>query len=637
MYLGGLTNFFLQSSSRLQDQTPLVSSAAKTKLGFLWDEVAPAKQLEWHPCFREFQCARLQVPMDWQGTSTEADRTVELAVIKVEATVPVTHPSYGGAVVLNPGGPGGSGIGQVLRGGYSVRTILSAGPGADSETAKHFDIISFDPRGVNNTRPMLTCFPNHLEAAAYSLVEQAYGMIDSSDTSFDNLWAGKRAVAEGCSKRAAEEGIGKHMSTAPVARDIVEIFERHGEWREKEGQRLLRSMFKAPSDEKEAIVTRTAYRPGKEMVQYWGISYGTILGATLSAMFPERVHRAVLDGVADSHDYMAGGWTTNLQDTDMTFAKLAEYCYDGGMQNCAIWHEDGPAVIAINVATTISHLREHPVSVPGDETHGPALVTYDDLKTLIREIVYKPLLEFPFTAQVLHELSQGNGSSLASWSRSQRPGLGEPLSEQCLKDGPYSPACFQAPGSTDYFATEGIACSDGPGDRLSQTKEEYREYASSLIAQSSLIGASWASIQLPCTAWHARPHWRYEGNFQSKTTHPVLFAGNTIDPVTPLANAFRMAKGFEGAGVLHQDSEGHGTTAGLSLCSGKSIREYFQTGTLPGKEGGLDDWAGMGALCEQDRKPFDGYDGNGDVPELPEGETDKALWEAWVGLNRVWP
>jgi hypothetical protein len=41
--------------------------------------------------------------MDWTGTSEEASKTVEIAVIKVEATVPVTDPTYGGAVVLNPG------------------------------------------------------------------------------------------------------------------------------------------------------------------------------------------------------------------------------------------------------------------------------------------------------------------------------------------------------------------------------------------------------------------------------------------------------------------------------------------------------------------------------------------------------
>lgn len=430
------------------------------------------------------------------------------------------------------------------------------------------------------------------------------------------------------------------MSTAPVARDIVEIFERHGEWRQAEVQRLLQESRKDLSaKEKVRILNRTAHDVGKEAVQYWGISYGTILGATLSAMYPERIHRALLDGVANSHDYTSGGWLTSLRDTDVTFVKLAEYCFDGGRDNCAIWHENGPAMIAENVQNTITELRGNPISVPATATHGPALVTYNDLKRLIKEIVYMPIRKFSLTARVLEELSLGNGTLLASWRRGERPALGEPLTEQCLRDSPYSPSCFQFSdlGWDASLGPSGILCSDGPGDRLNQTKKEYREYANSIIAQSSLIGESWAAIQLPCTAWHARPHWRYEGDFRNKTAHPIMFAGTTIDPVTPLASAFLMADGFEGAGVLHQDSEGHGVTSGLSMCSARAVRDYFQTGTLPGEEGGLDGWAGVGALCATDRKPFDGYDADSDMPDLPKGETDKALWEAWVHLNRVWP
>ncbi|KAK5693093.1 hypothetical protein LTR97_010569 [Elasticomyces elasticus] len=157
MYFDRLSSLLLQPSAWLQGQAPLVSSAsdpAARSNRFDWDDVTPSKHFVWQPCFGDFQCARLQVPMDWQGTSTEADKTVEIAVVKVEATVPVTDPKYGGAVVLNPGGPGGSGIGQVLRGGYHVRTILSAGPSdAEHEDAKYFDVIGFDPRGVNNSRP----------------------------------------------------------------------------------------------------------------------------------------------------------------------------------------------------------------------------------------------------------------------------------------------------------------------------------------------------------------------------------------------------------------------------------------------------------------------------------------------------
>lgn len=168
--------------------------------------------------------------------------------------------------------------------------------------------------------------------------------------------------------------------------------------------------------------------------------------------------------------------------------------------------------------------------------------------------------------------------------------------------------------------------------------QKYYEYATKVIAQSSLIGERWATIQLPCTAWHARPNWRYEGNFCNVTAHPILFVGNTIDPVTPLFNAFKMAEGFRGAGVLHQDGEGHCVYSGISLCSSRAIREYFQSGSLPGILGGLedlDDFHGYGALCEVDRTPLDGYRNDGPIPEPPEGEKDRQLWEAIIGLNRV--
>lgn len=108
------------------------------------------------------------------------------------------------------------------------------------------------------------------------------------------------------------------MDTAPVARDIIEIFERHGEWRQAESERLLSAEARIPETERTAVTARNAYHHGKEMVQYWGFvsvdtryppltlisakSYGSILGATLAAMYPDRIKRAVLDGVADSHD-----------------------------------------------------------------------------------------------------------------------------------------------------------------------------------------------------------------------------------------------------------------------------------------------------------------------------------------------
>ena len=70
---------------------------------FNWSAIAPSEELIYHDCFEKFKCARLQVPMDWNNADPENNKTVEIAIIKVEATVPVTDPTYGGPVVLNPG------------------------------------------------------------------------------------------------------------------------------------------------------------------------------------------------------------------------------------------------------------------------------------------------------------------------------------------------------------------------------------------------------------------------------------------------------------------------------------------------------------------------------------------------------
>lgn len=334
---------------------------------------------------------------------------------------------------------------------------------------------------------------------------------------------------------------------------------------------------------------------------------------------------------------MAGGWTTNLQDTDLLFIRLASYCSDGGPENCALYHPDGPEAIVLNLGKIIEDFKHNPISVPDFNGTGPQTATAVNLQFHFRDIVYNPLKYFPVTTQILYDISQRNGTSLVADKLSRRKDLSIPIPEQCAREGPYSPSCFVG-NENGYNAQMGILCSDAAPDRLNQTKDEYREYARGIMEQSRLLGESWAAIQMECTAWKARAHWRYDGKFHSPTANPILFVGNTIDPVTPLRNAFAMAKGFDGAGVLHQDSEGHCSYGSVSMCSAKSIRSYFQTGELPGKKGELewDEWDGDGKLCEPNFKPLQGYTANSRAP-LPEGETDEKLWKAVVGLNREWP
>ncbi|KAI5257360.1 hypothetical protein E4T42_00994 [Aureobasidium subglaciale] len=581
---------------------------------FSWDNLPANESLVYQDCFDGFHCARLQVPLDWLNEDETDNRTVGIAIIKVPAVVPVTDSRYGGAIVLNPGGPGGSGINLVHREGKEIQTIVSAGPDADNKTAKFFDIISFDPRGVNNTQPTFQCFPDFIERLTFEKELEAYGAPGSSNVAFSNLWARVRTHADSCSKRAIESGIGEYMSTTSVARDIIEIFEKHGEWREKEAQKSAKLV---------ELPYHVKYVPGEELVQYWGFSYGTVLGATLVDMYPERVKRVILDGVVDSFDYYEGGWTTNLQDTDMEIVKFAEYCWMGGPKNCALHDDDGPAFIAQRFSEIIQDLKNTPIGVPETDEFSADLATYTDLKMYFWATAYKPLAKFHKLAETMAQLEKGNGTALVQGRRAGSKLLKQGLSEQCKKDGPYSRACNPYyDGHDTRIVSAAVLCSDAE-DQTNMTKEAYWDYVQDLMKQSRLMGDVWTTIRMPCTNWHARPKWPYEGHFNATTAHPILFIGNSVDNVTPIRNAHRMSKGFPGSVVLHQDAEGHCSSAGVSFCTARTIRNYFQTGVLPK----------VGTICSPERLPLDGYSEE-DEPAIPKGETDEALWKAMVGLTK---
>lgn len=119
---------------------------------FRWDELSAKPYLDYSGCYNGFQCAKLELSMDYWNDTTDAN--ISLAVIRLPAVVPITDPQYGGAVLLNPGGPGGSGIYFILASGLHVRETI------DSADGKYYDLISFDPRGVGETKPNVECMKN---------------------------------------------------------------------------------------------------------------------------------------------------------------------------------------------------------------------------------------------------------------------------------------------------------------------------------------------------------------------------------------------------------------------------------------------------------------------------------------------
>jgi pimeloyl-ACP methyl ester carboxylesterase len=198
----------------------------------------PPVPVAWDACGGGLQCARVTVPVDY---ADPGDGTLELALVRRPASDPARRI---GSLLVNPGGPGASGVRRVER-GFTV----------SPEVAARFDVIGFDPRGVGGSTPV-TCGD---AAPAF----RAADLDPDSDAERRQLAAAAQAVAEEC---AATEGerLG-HLGTIEVVHDVEVI------------RRAL----------------------GEQQVSFVGLSYGTLIGLLWAEAYPASVRAMVLDGVVD--------------------------------------------------------------------------------------------------------------------------------------------------------------------------------------------------------------------------------------------------------------------------------------------------------------------------------------------------
>jgi pimeloyl-ACP methyl ester carboxylesterase len=549
-------------------------SASETST-FEWSSIKPTQELTYLACFGSFQCARLLVPLDWQASeASRYNKTAALAIIKRPAKVSILDPTYGGAIITNPGGPGGSGVQQVLGAGEFLQWAV------DSES-KHFDIVSFDPRGVLNSGPDADCFSDPLQRDLWNLKTHEEGNLDSGDRALGLQWARAKAFGSLC----ANAEIGKYIGTASVVRDVLEIVDRVEEHYQTSRLKMESRLGPASTEAQSRLLNMEHPDVGTPMLQYLGFSYGTFLGNTFASMFPDRVKRMVLDGVVDAADYTAQGWTTNLQDTDKVMQAFYKYCFDAAYR-CPLYDRAGPEAIERKMIGFLKAVQQNPiVAVDDSGSLPPDIITYSDIKRSIFASLYSPVRFFPALASMLDQLQKGQYDQTLRLLALQ-------TSIHCPRDktstSPLSP--------TENEAPKAIMCGDGD-DMSNQTIPEFEEYLDLLEYQSSAAGAIWATFRLICTGWQVRSRWRFIGPFGGNTSTPILWIGNTADPVTPIRNAHNMAKSFPGSVVLQQDSEGHCSLYNApSNCTFDAIRRYFSSGALPK----------AGTVCPADRKPFDG-------------------------------
>ncbi|KAJ3512917.1 hypothetical protein NLJ89_g3241 [Agrocybe chaxingu] len=482
-----------------------------------------------------------------------------IALIRRRASVPESSESYRGPILFNPGGPGGSGVDMIDMAGDLFASIL--GP--------EFDIVGFDPRGVGRSTPRASFYKTDVERALWGTIGLGT-LSNNSDESVARIWAAGRLLGQLAAER--DDGHLRHINTDQTARDMLRIVEAHG----------------------------------REKIQYWGFSYGSVLGASFAAMFPDKIERLVIDGVVDSENYYATLWSNNLLDTDKVLDHFFSGCAEAGPDACAFWAPTADDVRQ-NLTNLYDSIRAHPLPVKADFSYG--ILDYNFLRFVIFRVLYSPYDLFQTLAQGLANLAAGDGRVLL----------------KLVTRPPFECSCNPAAHRYDVVGDGQVAilCNDGddvPGDL--QSSLEYFKF----MANTSNWGDIWSTIRLSCVGWPKFPKDHFQGPFDSNTSHPILLVGNTADPVTPLAAAKKMSRFFNGSVVLTQDSPGHCSISTPSLCTYTYIHDYFVHGTLPKP----------GTVCDPIGGPFFTPPLSDSAAQVPfVREEEKELFDAAEKLSRI--
>ncbi|KAG7091884.1 hypothetical protein E1B28_008285 [Marasmius oreades] len=537
-----------------------------------WVNIKPSNDLRWMDCYPGgFQCARLLVPLDYNNPGKD---TAAIALVRLPASVPTNSSEYLGPILFNPGGPGGSGVDLVRALGANFTSVLG----------DQFDIVGFDPRGVSRSTPRVSFYESRVERKLWATA--GVGELNHSAITVGSSWARNKITGQLAVER--DRNVLAHINTDHTARDMLRITEAHG----------------------------------REKLQYWGFSYGTVLGSTFAAMFPDKVHRLVIDGVVDvSDDYYTTKWTTNLRDTDNVLQWFFKDCLKAGLENCAFYE---PSIEAMNTKLNdlYSAIIHSPVSVKTNSSYG--IVDYARVRSTIFRAFYKPFAIWPMLATGLQDLVDGNGTALYN----------------ILDNSRFRCSCDPLEHAFDSVedATTAIACNDGDPipSGLEDAFEHYRE-----VLRVSEWGSVWAGIRMTCGGWSPDiPKTQFRGPIVGNTSFPLLLIGNTADPVTPLWAAHKVSKGFPGSVVLSQDSAGHCSLSAPSICTARAVREYFVNGTLP-KDGTICPVVGT-PFVPSPEKRLGGADSpvvdSGSQNQAPLGldteEQDRGLLKALEGLTR---
>ncbi|GAB2474875.1 alpha/beta hydrolase [Promicromonospora xylanilytica] len=250
------------------------------------------------------ECASVEVPIDY----AEPDgQRAHIALLRLPATGEAE-----GSVLVDPGGPGGSGTSFVA----STATLWQAGP-----VAERFDIVGFDPRGIGSSTPALDCYTDQEHDAGAAPRFGAVYDVTSAEQAAE--------LAERCAEGSGGVANLVNAGSTNVVRDMD----------------LVREVL------------------GDEKLTYLGYSYGTELGAMYAATYPEKVRAIVLDG-AVAPDLTAREFRlSSFAGLQARFDDLAAFCAES--PDCVLGTD--PAAANDRLHEIVRPFIETPPTVDGRE------------------------------------------------------------------------------------------------------------------------------------------------------------------------------------------------------------------------------------------------------------------------------
>ncbi|KAF2751435.1 hypothetical protein M011DRAFT_455438 [Sporormia fimetaria CBS 119925] len=497
------------------------------------------KDIKWVPCFGDLLCTNLEVPLDYKDASAGTTTIAFIKQVGGDGTGPDILFNPGESICsylimsnLDKGGPGGSGVEPVIAGNGKQFLGLLGG---------NFNFVGFDPRGVKNSGPALTCFPDAPTSRAQAKAVKKIRTLPLRTRYFQY-----KAENERCSKIHANTKA-KYASTSAVAQDLKYFIE------------------------KQAVANGKSAAQAK--LWYFGGSYGTVIGTTFASLFPDRVERMILEANQASDDYYRVDVRNDSATTDAAVGSFFKFCAQAGPGKCPFAGSSGATAEQIEARynNLLQKLEKDPVVASSLAQPYGFTISDRDVRLFMFSKAYTPLGGFDIAAVVLTELDAGKDTTYIADRYPEFNGTGV-----------YPDVISPSDDSDDDLQM--IRCLDANTRYFISSADQYVQLYEQITKASKYGGQVLALSNAPlCVGFSIVPPQSqiFAGLKITKTAKPIFFINGIRDPITPPTHAYKNSKYFTGSAVLEIDGSGHGLANIPSLCAYGYVQQYMVNGTLP--------------------------------------------------------